>query len=213
MTDKLSIYNGALRILKERRLSSLTESREPRRLLDDAYGDGRTEGVVKKCLEVGQWVFARRSVRIDYSPSITPDFGYRYAFDHPEDYVRPAAICTDEYFRQPLLQYTDEGSYWYCDLQTIYVTYISNGPTFGTDMSRWPETFVSLVEASAAREIAGNLTNGDKAMQWAEMAYRSALKSAQSMDAMKQPTRFMPAGSWSAARSAGSGQRSRWNGN
>lgn len=212
MTNQLSLYNGALRILKSRRLASLTEVREPRLLLDEAWGDGSTHGAVRYCLEGGQWVFARRSVKIDYSPSIDPGFGYRYAFDHPDDYIKPVAICADEYFSQPLLQYIDEGDYWYCALQTIYVTYISNGSTFGLDMSRWPETFVKLVEARLARDIAPNLTNGDRMIDWAEHSYTMALREAASHDAMKQPTRFMPAGKWARSRSGGARRGSLWSG-
>ena len=212
MTDQLSLYNGALRLLKERRLSSLSEARECRRLLDDAWGDGRTYGSVAYCLQDGQWVFARRTVQIDFSPSITPTFGYRYAFDHPSDMVKPVAICSDQYLTQPLLHYQDEGSYWYCDLQTIYVSYISNGVTFGGDMSRWGEKFVKLVEAHLAMEIAPNLTNSDGAIRLAEAAYLKAIKAARSDDAMRQPTRFLPPGSWVSARGGGGRRRSLWNG-
>lgn len=213
MTDQLSLYNGALRLLKERKLASLTEGRESRRLLDDAWGDGRTYGSVAYCLQDGQWAHARRTVQIDYSPSISPSFGYSYAFDHPTDMVKPVAICSDERMQQPLLQYQDEGSYWYCDLQTIYVTYISNGATFGGDMSRWSEKFVKLVEAHLATEIAPNLTNSDGAIKLADIAYSRAVRAARSDDAMRQPTRFMPPGSWSTARRGGSyHRRSLWNG-
>ena len=45
MASKLSIYNGALRAIGERRLASLTEDRASRRELDDAYDD-----VVANCL-------------------------------------------------------------------------------------------------------------------------------------------------------------------
>lgn len=209
---RLDIYNGALRIIKERRLSSLTENREPRRLLDDAWGDGQNGGAVKYCLQMGQWTFAKRTMRIDYSPSITPDFGYRCAFDQPEDMVKPVGIWCDEYCQQPLLRYSDERHYWFTDIETIYVGIVSNGLNYGADLSLWPETFAKLVEAYLAREIAPNLTNSDKAVQLAEYAWKKAKVDAKSDDAMRNPTKFMPAGGWLTSRHGSTSNRGLWNG-
>ena len=207
MTTQLDLYNGALRIIKERRLGSLSENREPRRLLDDIWADGQTAGAVKYCLEMGQWTFAKRMLRIDYSPSITPDFGYRYAFDQPEDMVKPVGIWCDERCQQPLLNYTDERHYWFCDLQTIYVAIVSNGLSYGADLSLWPETFGKLVEAYLAKEIAPNLTNSANAVQLAEYAWKSARSEARSEDAQRNPTKFTPPGGWITSRHGNSYNR------
>ena len=59
MATKLTLFREAIRLLGERKLDSLTESFEPRRVMDDIY-DG---GGVRSCLEMGQWKFATRSVR------------------------------------------------------------------------------------------------------------------------------------------------------
>ena len=40
MATRLQLYNRALRIIQERKLSSLTEKREPRFLLDDVWEEG-----------------------------------------------------------------------------------------------------------------------------------------------------------------------------
>lgn len=195
---RLGLYNGALRLCKERKLSSLTENCKARRLLDDAWGDGSTTGVVRLCLEYGQWTFATRTQRLDYSPSVTPPFGYRRAFNQPDDMVDIIAVCQDEYLRIPLLAYADERHYWYADLDTIYVSYVSNDAGFGADLSLWPETFCKLVEAHLAEEIVGDLTGGDS--KKIEEALKDAERRARSGDAMRKPTRFMPEGSWNASR-------------
>lgn len=210
MTDKLSIYNGALRLLKERRLSSLTENREPRRLLDDAWDDGQTSGVVKYCLEMGQWTFATRTVQIDYSPSVEPDFGYRYAFDQPSDMVKPVGIYSDGYCQLPLLDYVDERHYWFCDVPTFYARYVSNDTSYGADISLWPETFVNMVQARLATEIAMNLTSSENLMVMADRAWKVAKKEALSSDAMRKPTAFAPPGRWGQARRRGVANRSGW---
>lgn len=210
---KLSLYNGALRLLRERKLASLSENREPRRLLDDAYGDGQTEGAVKWCLEMGQWTFATRTVRADYSPSVEPDFGFRYAFDQPDDLAKVCGVFHDEYCLQPLLHYSDERHFWFCDLQTIYVKYVSNHTTYGADLSLWPETFSKLVEAYLANEIAGNLTQGDNKVLLAQKALKEAKRDARSSDAMRKPTAFPPPGAWNQSRRGfESRRRSGWNG-
>lgn len=201
MATKLSLYNGALRLCKERKLASLAESREPRRLLDEAYGDGSTYGSVRRCLEMGKWSHAMRTVRLDYAPSVEPSFGYRRAFDQPTDMVTVAAICEDEYFNVPLTRYADERGYWYADLETIYVRYVSNDADYGADLSLWPQVFSDMVEADLAREIVGNLTGAD--IERVEKAYKDCKIRALSNDAMKKPTAFFPAGGWVSARHGG----------
>lgn len=214
MPTQLSLYNGALRLCKERKLSSLSENNEARRLLDDAWGDGGvTGGSVKHCLQLGQWDFAMRTAMVDYSPSVEPSFGYRYAFDQPEDMVRVAAVCQDEYFRSPLLQYTDERGYWYASLPTIYVKWVSNDSDYGLDLSQWPESFIKLVEAHLANEIVGNLTqSSSNLIDKVEKDFQRALTSARSLDAMNQPTKLLPQGGWVTARQGGHNRGSRWSG-
>lgn len=213
MASQLSLYNGALRLCEERRLASLTENREPRRLLDDAWGDGATSGAVKHCLELGQWTFATRSARVDYDPGIAPDFGYRYAFPKPEDFVRTTALCSDEFFEDPLLQYKDERAVWFAPIPIIYVSWVSNDPTYGGDMGAWPESFSKLVEAYLANEIVRSLSQEASVRDKVEADFAKAKASAESIDAQNRPTALMPMGGWVRNRHGRSGyRRSRWNG-
>lgn len=201
MATKLSLYNGALRLCRERKLASLSENREPRRLLDDAWGDGSTVGSVRRCLELGQWTFATRTVRLDSSPSVQPDFGYRYAFDQPADMVDVCGLWTDEHGQCPLLAYVDERHYWYADIDPIYASYVSNDAEYGADLSLWPQTFADFVEADLADQVVGSLTGADS--KYVADKLKERRKDAKSGDAMRKPTRFMPAGSWSSARGGG----------
>jgi len=201
MMTKLQLYNGALRLCGERKIASLAENREPRRLLDDAYGDGSTNGSVRRCLELGQWTFAMRTIQLDYSPSIEPSFGFLRAFDQPTDMVNVAGIAEDEFFNVPLTQYADERQYWYAHLDTIYVKYVSNHTDYGADLSLWPQVFADMVEADLAREIVVNLTGGD--VDKVEKKFKDAKTRAMSNDAMKKPTAFLPMGSWASSRHQG----------
>jgi hypothetical protein len=196
MPSKLSLYNGALRELGEGKLASLTENREPRRVLDSMWDDD----AIKTCLAAGQWNFATNSIELSYSPSVTPAFGYTYAFDKPDAWVRTVAVCEDERFGSPLLRYQDEGDYWYSDLQTIYVRYVDSGTSFGLDYAKWPPNFTRYVESWLAARICMPLTQNQGKRDGLERDAEVWLVKAKSTDAMDEATRFMPEGSWSRAR-------------
>lgn len=205
-TDQLKLYNGALRLCKERRLGSLSEPREPRRLLDDAWNNEARE----HCLEQGLWNFAMRAVQLDYVASIEPSFGFRRAFTKPDDYVRLAGISVDGHMHVPLLQYTEEGGYWLADLDVIYVKYVSKSVAHGLDMSLWPTSFTRFVEAYLALQIVGKLTTDAGRTKEVQGMFKHWRKEARSTDAMAEPTSFPPTGNWVRARGgqgSGGGRR------
>lgn len=195
MTSKLTIYNGALRLLGERR-TTLTEDRPARYYLDDAWDDG----LIDDALEQGLWNFATRTVQMTASTSIEPEFGYRYAFQKPDDYIRTAALCTDEFFQSPLYQYTDEANYWFADYDTLFLQYISNDVDYGNNIANWSGTFTAMVEAMLADEVKELVTGNDGKYDRIKKALKDARIDARSKDAMNQPVKFAPAGSWVGAR-------------
>lgn len=200
-TSRLDIYNDALLLVGERFLSSLTEAREPRRLLDHVYNnDG-----IGDCLESGQWFFAMRTIKIDYDPGIQSEYGYRRAFEKPSDWVLTSALCSDEYFNEPLNRYYDEAGYWYSDLTEMYVRYVSNDSAYGLDLSRWPKKFTKFVSAHFASEI---ITKIDIERYNDLLTIRERrLTDAKNSDAMADPTQFPAQGSWSTARQRGNTTR------
>jgi hypothetical protein len=195
-TSKLKLYNGALLIAGERELASLSEERASRRDLDLVYDDGG----VRFCLEQAQWKFAMRTVMIDYSSSIEPDFGYRRAFDKPTDWVITSAVCSDEFFNSPLTQYADETGFWFSDLDTIYVRYVSDDVDYGSDLSLWPATFTEFVKAYFASKCIRKWTSDEnKALDVQKYAGRM-LSIAKNKDAMAGPASFPPQGAWVRSR-------------
>lgn len=196
MTDKLTLYNKALsEILGQRKLASLTEDTEARYKLDERWVDA-----TRYCLGQGQWNFATRSVRLDYSPSLEPSFGYRYAFRQPDDFVMISAVSGDQYFHTPLLEYRDEGGWWYADLQTIYVSYVSDDPAYGGNPSIWPATFCRYVEAYLAYGLAYSLLKDkNEEVRVGNMMAKYSID-ARSKDAQANPTKMLPQGSWVRSR-------------
>lgn len=200
---QLSIYNGALRVLGETPLNALTDNRPARHLLDDVWDD---EGV-EACLEAGLWNFAMRTVQGSYDPDVTPDFGYQYVFDKPDDWVRTAALCSDEFFKSPVLEYVDENGRWYANLDTIYVRYVSDDSAYGLDYSTWTRGFRRFVHHYFANEVVPVHTQDKEKIKLVFKKTTYALKTAKARDAMADPPGFPPPGRWLTSRRGRSGGR------
>jgi len=209
MADQLTIYNGALTILGERRLANLDENREPRYELDDIWDND----MIRRVLQMGQWNFAARSVELEASPSVTPGFGYQFAFDKPPaDFIRTMMVCYDEYFNLPITQYSDEGQWIFCDTEKIYFKYVSNDDQFGSDFALWPPNFTEFVEHYMAYKVAPRLVGLDLKERTMESKFERALLKARSTDAMESPSKFAPKGDWANSRQGfRTGQRERGN--
>lgn len=203
MADKLLVYNAALLLCGERKLASLTENREPRRLLDDVY-DG---GAVKTCLEAAFWNFGTRSFKIEYDPGVEPEFGYRRAFVKPSDWVRTSVVSANEYFRHPLKDdmFADEAGYWFADIDTLYVKMVSDGANYGGDIGNWTESFARYFEAYLAARIVWKLTRDKKTVEAVNKEVERRLKGASAKDAMNSGASVPPEGNWNRARYGRSG--------
>jgi hypothetical protein len=199
MTNKLSLYNDALVThLGKRRLSSLSESSESRRALDDAFDD-----VVAYCLERKFWNFSYRAVQIDASVLAVPTFGFLYAFKIPDDWIRTRLLSAVETFDPPLLQVKEETGYWYASITPIYVQYNSSGPLFGMNLGAWPASFADYVSTRLARRTCNRITGSAELLagpggliKQEERAYKVAAANC----AMNEAVGFAPRSSWVRAR-------------
>ncbi len=195
-TTRLKLYNSALFLLGERNLSSLSENRLPRRLLDHLWDNG----VIDYCLEQKQWKFATRAVMLEADPSLEQDFGFQYGFVKPTDWLRTVAFASDEYFDSPIERYTDEAGYWFSETDPVYVKYVSNDSQFGGDLSLWPKSFEAYVAAHMAANVCLGLNQAETKKVALEKLADELLRKAASKDAMDGPTGRLPSGSWTAAR-------------
>lgn len=210
MASRLSLYNDALLLFGQRALTSLTEATQARYLLDQVWDNGGVDA----CLSEGQWTFAMRAVQVDYDSDIDPSFGYNRAFTKPTDWILTSAVCADEFFRVPLTRYVDETGYWYSDIDTIYVRYVSNDSLYGANIGSWPKSFTEFAAAHFVSEVIFGMT-GDvdkvKMFKNPENPKHSirgrALLNAKSICAMSGPTKFLAQGSWTTARTFGGSRR------
>lgn len=195
-TTKLKLYNGALRMLEERKLADLTENVEARFVLDDIWD----EEAIDYVLEQGQWNFAGRTVKLDFAPSITPSFGYQYGFAKPDDFIKTMQVCKDEYFALPITAYQDEARHIFCDPAEIYFQYVSNDAQWGTDYSLWPPSFTKWVQSWIALEAGPMLTNSATLVERVTDEEDRRRRRAKSQDAMESPAKFPPEGRWASWR-------------
>ena len=208
---QLELYNSALeRHLGERPLASLASTSESRYMLDRAWKSGR---FINGCLEEGPWSFATRTREIFYEPSIEPDFGFPYAFEKPDDWLRTVAISADPDFVNRLDEagYTDENGYWFTYPQQIYVQYVSNDNAYGLDTSKWPEYFSDWVELRLALNICKRDTQNGNLFDALTKDEKRALLNARGKDGMNKSAAKMSRGSWNKARNT-SRLSSRWGG-
>jgi len=199
MTTQLTITNGALGFLGERSLVTTGDATEPARTMAAFYTPA-----VKYCLEQGHWKFAER--RAVLTPSLTelPTYGRSNAFAHPTDYVRVNALCSDEFFKTSVTDIEDVGAFWYCELDTLYLKYVSNDTSYGMNLALWPETFVVFVQLYLATMAAPRLTPNKKAeaiQAPGGLGLIDAKRNALAKDAVAGPTQFLPMGRWAGVRS------------
>ena len=199
MTSKLTLFNGALRVLGEEQ-TTLSEEGKARRELDRAWD----EGVVNYCLRQGQWTFATRTQKLNASTSIIPDFGLTFAFEKPTDWMATIAVCNDPYFKSPIIGYAPETSFIYSDFNEIYVKFTSNDSTYGGDFSLWSESFAEYVHHYLARKTQKIITQGE---QVTEKDLEKSRLIALNNDRQNKSAQYLPLGSFASARLRGGGNR------
>jgi hypothetical protein len=195
-TDQLSLYQGALRLVGERKLSSLTEARGPRYLLDDIWADDP----VKACLEAGEWAFASRSTMMEADNGVAPDFGYAYGFEKPTDWVRTISVSLDEYFKTPLKEHRDEGGFLWLDNPEVYFAYVSDDVSYGRNYALWTPSFNDYVHAYIAKKVLPTIVNSITTAEALDKEMVKCLARAGGKNALTRPTHDMPTGSWVSAR-------------
>lgn len=205
MSSQFFIYNEALGYLGERLLASLTENREPRRVLDSYWND-----TVLYCLDQAYWRFALRTVQIDALTTIIPQFGYNFAFSYPNDWIKTRVISTSPDLDPPLLQYRDENNLIYANATPIYQSYVSVDPDFGMNIGAWPAHFVEYVSIRLAQKGCMRIAN-DKDL-WKELKTdeKVARRVAKSETAMDDPPGMPPVPFWVRARRGAFGPGGLW---
>lgn len=208
MADQLSIYNAALGHLEERRLATLSENREPKRVLDSFWTT-----VPLYCLEQGLFRFAKRVVQIEASADVVPAFGYNNAFAIPDDWLRTVVVSTSPDLDPPLLQYNEERGWWYANATPLYVSYISSDPQYGMNIGSWPQSFADYVALRLARQACKRLSGSEALLRGPGGLLdqeKMARRISKANDAMNDPPGLPPVPFWARARRGAFGPGGLW---
>lgn len=146
MTTQLIVYNLALLNLGERRLASLTEPREPRRVLDDLWPI-----VSGYCLAQGMWAFALRDS--DALAQVAGAAGYEHGYTKPADMIHLQVMAdVIQLYPQIDRDFLDLGATIYTHTATLFCRYSSNDVTSGgMNLAVWTDNFTYYVAAALAR--------------------------------------------------------------
>lgn len=198
MADKLAVYRNALLFIDERKIASLSEAREPRRALDDAW-----DNTVDYCLQQGFWNFAMRTVQMDSSTSVNPTFGFSYAFTKPSDIVQLYQMGSEDTFAVPFNDFRDEAGYWYSNIDPMFARYVSNDTAYGLDLSLWTPMFAEYVACRLAYRTNGRITGDKEKTAELKKEQKRLKEGAASKDAMSEGPISPPHGTWVRSRSSG----------
>lgn len=196
MADKLQIFKGALRLLGNAAgLSSLTEVSPARLALDDAWTPAGEYLLAK-----GLWNFAMRSVQAEASPSLETEFGYEYVFEKPDDWVRTASISDQAFGMSGFEDYEDRTDYWLANVDTLYISYVSNDDDYGWNVGAWRQPFAKAMEAYLAFEsgLPISADRGDRNDMF--QLFKTRLQDAKTLDAVDERVRRQPPGRLVRAR-------------
>ena len=173
-TTQLSLYNGALLLLGQRRLSSLTEDRESRHRLDGAY----TRDAIRYCLELVKPNWASKTLTLS-TPATATTFDHSHSL--PDEYVTMVGAFSDAKLDQEITRYIIEGRELLADYSTVYLRYTSDA----YELSDWDASFARVMEAYLAVETATRLSSDEYEKLQAKFMER--VQSAQALEAAKVP--------------------------
>lgn len=196
MADQLSIYNHALLLMKERRLASLTEDREARRVLDEFYTE-----IKQFCLEQGMWKFAMRSASLTQNGAGL--YGFTYSFAKPTDIIHLFSASETSDYSDPLVyNFADEADVYYGNVTPLKVRYSSNGASYGGDLTSWPQGFAQYVATELAAWSSYSITGNERIAMMLDRKSKILLANALGLYSLVAPPGQLPFNSWARSITA-----------
>lgn len=204
MTTKLDLYNGALGHLGPVRFSVVTENRPDRYELDAVYSV-----TLQSMLERGLWFFALRSIEWNPDTDVTARFGLPYTYSLPTDYVRIRLIATDEAQRHEDRTYKREGNFIFSSYPVLYLTYVSNDPSYGLNLGAFTQLYADAVAVELAYRSGLPITQSKGTKNDLLVIKKRMLVEAQRKEAVDERVKGKPTSSWVNSRRSGGTQQHR----
>jgi hypothetical protein len=181
--------------LEERKLSSLTENREPKRYLDDEWSNA-----ILFCLYSGYWRWAIRISQLNPDANQSPAFGFEFCFTKPPDWVKTYQVADNEAFNPLIREMEDVNYVLYADIAPLYFKYVSNDPSYGLNMALWTPGFSEYLACYLAWLIAPRIKqDGAKVDRLEKLVKRKKIE-ALSQESFDLPAGRLPWGSWVTSR-------------
>jgi len=186
----LRIYNDALMILGQLKITNVNDDSHRRSILDTSVDSE----LVSTILEDIGWHWAITSRRLNNDPSLEPEWGYRYAFRLPDNLHRFDGVWYDEYMKVPVREYMDEDGILFCSDQEIFIQYVDS--RFITDPESWTASFRRFVASKMAYDVCNdvslNLSNIQK--QHVMSVYDKREREIKAIDAQQSPPLILTQG-------------------
>ena len=212
MPTKLSVFNGALRLLGETRMIDADEDNKKGRELRQAWDD-----VVRGIFESYPWNCASERVALERL-SDTPAHTYDYYYAKPDDWLRTIALTRSSNEQDKLRLYVDEAGgeaqpkgRLATSESTVFMRYISED--YLARIGNWPQNLADYVSAKLAYEACQAITGNNSKM---DMLYREMSKrrhEATNWDTLQNPPQQLQTGRLVSARLRGIGRFGRSGGN
>lgn len=185
MATKLSLFNGSLQLLGERRLLTDTDDVSTRRDLDALYD----VDAVDYCLEIVKPRYASKMVQLTGVPP-AGDSGYAFEAPLPADFISmfsmidgTPAIYRDNLEQSPITRLLRESTNLLSDIEFPFIRYmIAHTDPQLVDM---PPSFAKVVSAYMARELAWKYDPDAEEMIQTKLEQR--IEVSKSVEATNQP--------------------------
>ena len=204
MPTKLSVYNGALRLLGKTRLDDTDEDDKAAVALSDAWDD-----VVRGCFEEYPWNFAAERAQLELLET-TPVHTFTSHYAKPADWLATINITVSANDDDKLIAYSDEAGgatqpkgVIATSSTSVYLRYISD--LYITRIGNWSQKFADYVAAKLAQECCQEITGNTSKMEDIDREKRKRKHEATNWDSRQNPMRVMPPGRLVRARLGGRG--------
>lgn len=185
--SQVSICNSALIKVGAERISAITEDNKRAKILAAVWDQTRDS-----ILRAHKWNFATK--RVTLAPtSDTPEWGYDYEYDLPNDLLRLLEPDPDT------IEFVVEGRKILTDEDSLDVLYIYRHE----DESDWDACFAEAMAWGLAAEIAYNLTQSSTLSQLCDQKYQKVIAEARWADSTEGSGLSLEADDWTESRKSG----------
>jgi len=186
------LYNKVMEILRLKPIISNDDESERKVAVDYALDMKAVDTV----FELIPWDYPVVTTELTEDGVYDPSYGYQFRFAVPADWIRTESISANDRFLYPLERYHMEGSYFFADINKIYLRYVSSDHLI--TLSTWPTYIFNLVAAEIARRICHQV--GEVDQEYVERKYQEYKTEAFNTDAQRQPPQLISGGSWTSDR-------------